>query len=117
MGNPKVLRYFCSEKNLKTDWFGNKNGYDCRPIDNLSVNDQIKYLEGFSWYGGDILLFVRDTSFFNSGNQGVIITDEAIKYISDHSKYKNDDLDSCEVCRWTEIDNVRYNYRFEFYPE
>lgn len=58
----------------------------------------------------DIILFARDTSFWNSRNQGLIITDKGFYCIPD-----NDDTSSRFYFSWKDFDRVRYKELYFYF--
>lgn len=115
MGHPRLLEYFLSNERLYDDWFGNANEYDCKPWSYLSVNDIKKYQEGLDFGKTLIVLFVRDTSTWNDGRKGLVITDDWISIKrSSKDSLDIDDAD-WDLVGWDEIDHVKYNYGFDFY--
>lgn len=83
-------------------WYS-ANGLDC--ISGKDLDDSTKAIlrNNFEIGLDETILFKRDTSFWSSNNQGLVITEEALYCIPD-----NDDLSSRFVLSWKEFDHVRY---------
>ncbi len=113
MANPRILEYFLANKRLH-DWFGNANEFDCKPFASLYSSDIDKYRKGIGFPQNNIVLFVRDTSTWNSGDSGLVITDSLI-IIKTRELPTRAGCDYWESIRWDEIDYVNYHYGFEFY--
>ncbi len=114
MAQPKILEYFLSNERLY-EWFGNANESDCKPWSYLSVNDIKKYQEGLDFGKTLIVLFVRDTSTWNDGRKGVVITDDWISIKRSTKDFLDIDDDDWDLVDWDEIDHVKYNFGFDFY--
>ena len=81
----------------------NNNGYDCCCYPNISseIKNEVRQNYGIGYY--EEILFVRDTSFWNSRNQGLVITNKAVYCIPD-----NDKPDDVITLGWDIIDHVEY---------
>ena len=105
-----IIDFF--KENLST-WY-DEAGYspDCRTYlhhEKKSNRDIPEYRQKFGININEIILFTRDTSPWNSHDEGIVITDIAIYY----KPY--DALDSRRYL-WTVIDKVEYKeYSFYFY--
>lgn len=77
---PNVKSVFSS---ITDDWYGEKNNYDCYY---LQIPDSVKNIirQKFGIGFNEDIIFVRDTSFFNNRDQGLVITDAAIYCIPDN---------------------------------
>lgn len=116
MANPRILEYFFSNNRLYEEWFGNANDSDCKPWSDLSYNDIRKYQEGFDIGKTLILLFVRDTSSWNDGRKGLVITDDFIIIKKSTKDTFDIDDDDWDLISFEDIDSVKYNYGlFSFY--
>ena len=96
---PNVKGVFISKT---SDWFGEKNDIDCcfRQISDSIKND---VRQNFSISFNEIIIFVRDTGFWNNRDQGLVITDEAIYCIPD-----NENPDQKIYLPWNILKNVVY---------
>lgn len=87
-------QYF--KKNL-SNWFNNTRTYDCCTyltyIDHRGDEESSKslklYIKNFAINSREEILFTRDTSFWNSGDQGLVVTDSAIYVIKDNNSPHN----------------------------
>ena len=99
MKNKEIVDVFKSQSN---NWFGEKNEVDCFagniPAD---VKNEVRINFGISF--DEEILFVRDTGFWNSRDQGLIITNEAIYCIPD-----NDNPEQKIYIPWGAIQQVRF---------
>lgn len=87
-----------------SDWFGESNSTDVQLGWNLS--DYVKSIlrQNFRIKREEEIFFMRDTSFWNNQNQGLVITDAGIYTIGD-----NDNPDSTYFfLGWGEFDSVQY---------
>lgn len=84
------------------DWFGERNDIDCCF---WQISDSIKndVRQNFGISFNEDIIFVRDTSFWNNRNQGLVITNEAIYYIPD-----NENPDQKFSLSWNILKNVIY---------
>ena len=128
MINQKVIDLFGEE--FEKDWPGGSNSSDClykKPIPEelkymlktgkidsddyavcesvYNISDEIKseIRNSFNIDINEEIIFIRDTSFFNSRNQGLVITDSAIHCIPD-----NDKPDEEFAVLWSDLDKVEY---------
>jgi hypothetical protein len=83
-------------------WYS-ANGLDCISGKDLDDSTRAILRKNFEIGLEETILFKRDTSFWSSNNQGLVITEKALYCIPD-----NDDLSSRFVLSWKEFDNVRY---------
>ena len=99
MVNKQVIDTF---KQFCSNWFGETNEYDCfyRKIPD-GVKNEVRQNFGINF--NEDIIFVRDTSFWNSKNQGCVITDVAIYVIPD-----NDSPNEKVVLPWNILKNVIY---------
>lgn len=67
-----------------TMWMCEWNNSDCMGMPN--INDKGSFRNNFNVNHDEELLFCRDTSFWNERNQGMVITDAAIRVIPDNEK-------------------------------
>lgn len=85
-------------------WYSNNNnGYDCccRPDISSEIKSDVRRNFGVGY--NEEILFVRDTSFWNDRNQGIVITDKALYCIPDNYKPGRK-----TVLRWDNIEFVEY---------
>lgn len=84
------------------EWFI-PNGGDCCHC--YGYGDQVKsqVKNGYGVSRGETLLFQRDTSFWSSNNQGLVITDHGLHVVPD-----NDDASKSFFLEWSEIEQVTY---------
>lgn len=97
----KLIDKFCHDA---ISWYEN-NGDDCIRINDSNTSDQLRSTIR-SNYGiplDDILLFKRDTSFWSSNDQGLVITNKGIYVVPD-----NDDKSRNFTIQWQEIERVYY---------
>ena len=110
-----LCEYF---KENMSNWFGENEeiGGDCSTyIQHKKMNDVLLPLfrQNFKIPLNEEILFTRDTSFWSSENQGLVLTDQGIYCIAD-----NDNPQDEFVLSWTSIDHVEYKeYCFYFYNE
>ena len=99
MKNPNVYSVF---KNQISNWFGELNDGDCfyRNIPEGVKND---VRQSFGIGFDEEIIFVRDTSFWNNRNQGLVITDVAIYCVPD-----NNSLDEKIYLPWEILKEVVY---------
>ena len=99
MKNKVVIDVFT--RNLSS-WFGEINGYDCFY---LSFQDEKRNTtrNNFNIPYDEDIIFLRDTSFWNDANQGLVITDGGIYCIPN-----NDESDGEFAIYWSDLDNVKY---------
>lgn len=89
--------------NKPLTYFIEPNGYDLFIYPNIPSD--VKHAIRISW-GIDLdeeILYVRDSSFWNDRNQGLIITDCGVICIPD-----NDDMDDRIHILWENVDHVEY---------
>lgn len=128
MINKKVIDLFWEE--FVEDWPGGSNSSDClynKPIpedleymlktckidsddydvfeSDYNISDEIKseIRNSFNIGINEEIIFIRDTSFFNSRNQGLVITDSAIHCIPDNDKPEEE-----FAILWSDLDRVEY---------
>ena len=108
-----VLGYF--NANL-SKWLNeiDENSFDCctfvqhKQANNVALPS---FRSNFGISLDENILFTRDTSFWSSHNQGLVITEKAIYCIPD-----NDNPDEIIIVTWPELDKVSYKeYTFYFY--
>lgn len=99
MKNKEVVNVFRSESG---NWFGEQNETDCFG-DKIPENVRNNVRNNFGISFDEEILFVRDTSFWNSRNQGMVITDEALYCIPD-----NDNPEQMTIIPWSSMHQVRY---------
>lgn len=87
----------------KGKWFGAANGYDCITWRDLTDSDKAIVRENFHIPLEEEIYFLRDTGFWNSKDQGAVITDRGIYVIVD-----NDNPEDEFIIEWTEFDRVVY---------
>ncbi|MCQ2163580.1 MAG: hypothetical protein MJZ04_00215 [Bacteroidales bacterium] len=78
------------------------NGYDCCIL-SIPAGKKNNVRQNFGISHQEEILFFRDTSFWNSENQGLVLTDNALYCIPD-----NDDPESRFVFTWEIIKTVKY---------
>ena len=110
-----VLKYF---RETLSNWFGEieDSSFDCCTYKQHEKGNNVA-LPGFrSAFGIDLnehILFTRDTSFWSSHNQGLVITENALYCIPDNDNPSNE-----IVITWREFDKVSYKeYNFYFYDK
>lgn len=83
-------------------FYGERNGADCLVYD---IPDKIRneVRSSFDISFEEQILFMRDTSFWNSKNQGTLLTDKAIYLIPNNEKPQNK-----TVLPWASFDFVEY---------
>ena len=82
----------------------NNNGYDCcAGVGFIKSDIKNAVRQNFEIGYNEEILLVRDTSFWNDRNQGLVITDKAVYCIPD-----NDKPDEKITFGWGEIDRVEY---------
>ena len=83
-------------------WYGEVNNTDCctEPVPE-DIKSQMRQNFGIDY--GEQILFIRDTSFWNSRDQGLVLTDGGIYCIPD-----NDKPDEKIVLPWSIIHHVEY---------
>lgn len=96
------------------NWLGFANDTDCSTYLNHNRNGNMylpQFRANFKIGTDEEILFTRDTSFWNSHNQGMVITDKAIYVLPN-----NDKPDDISVYSWYDFDNVVYHDdKFYFY--
>lgn len=99
MKNKEIVEVFKKQGN---NWFGEKNESDCFagniPAD---VKNDVRNNFGISF--DEEILFIRDTGFWNSRDQGLVITDDAIYCIPD-----NDNPEQKLFIPWNSMSGVRF---------
>jgi len=98
MKNKEIVDVF---KNRSNNWFGEKNESDCF-AGNIPANVRNDVRNNFGISFDEEILFVRDTGFWNSRDQGLVITDEAIYCIPD-----NDNPEQKTYIPWSSMHQVR----------
>lgn len=73
---------------------------DCRPLPNATISNEARCGFDISSYN-ETILFVRDTSFWNNRDQGLVITDVGVYCIPDNEK-----PDEKLVFNWNDITHV-----------
>ena len=87
------------------------NGSDCISGKDLDDSTKAELRRNFKIGLDETILFKRDTSFWSSNDQGLVITEEALYCIPD-----NEDPSSRFVLYWEEFDRVLYKeLTFYFY--
>lgn len=110
-----IVDYFMAH--LST-WYGETEEFGgdcCTYIQHKKQNDAFipSFRQNFNIPLDEEILFTRDTSFWSSANQGLVLTDQGIYCIVD-----NDNPQDEFVLSWTSIDHVEYKeYCFYFYNE
>ena len=99
MKNKEIVDVF---KNRGNNWFGEKNESDCF-AGNIPANVKNDVRNNFGISFDEEILFVRDTGFWNSRDQGLVITDEAIYCIPD-----NDNPEQKTFIPWSSMSGVRF---------
>ena len=99
MKNKEVVDVFRSRG---SNWFGEQNETDCF-ASKIPANVRNDVRNNFGISFDEEILFVRDTSFWNSRTQGLVITDEALYCIPD-----NDNPDQKIYIPWSSMYQVRY---------
>ena len=99
MKNKEVVDVFRSRSG---NWFGEQNDTDCF-ASKIPANVKNDVRNNFGISFDEEILFVRDTSFWNSRNQGLVITDEALYCIPD-----NDNPEQITYIPWSSMRHVRY---------
>ena len=106
MINEEIITLF-RNKGPKT--WNSELSSDCRVVNadkkdfRADEENAIEYKKHFSEIEDDeVILFTRDTSFWNNSDQGCVITDKKIHVILDNS-----DEDSCFCFNWTDVTSVK----------
>lgn len=105
-----MLQYF--KDNDLCNWFGEVHEWDCCTYQQHRKGNNIylpNYRTNFQIGKDEEILFTRDTSFWSSDNQGLVITDKAIYIISD-----NESTEGRYTIEWGNIQSVEYK-EFFFY--
>lgn len=104
-------------KENMSDWFGETEegfgGDCCTYIQHKKQNDAFipSFRQNFKIPLDEEILFTRDTSFWSTANQGLVLTDQGIYCIND-----NDNPQDEIILSWTSVNNVDYKeYCFYFY--
>ena len=84
------------------DWY-HPNGSDCRHCFDLGDEAIASIKNGYGVSRDEFLLFKRDTSFWSSNNQGLVMTDLGIHVVPD-----NDDDSQSFILEWQAIEAVNY---------
>lgn len=84
------------------DWY-RPNGKDCTHCFDLGDEDVASVKDGYGVSRDEFLLFKRDTSFWSSNNQGLVMTDQGIHVVPDND---NDSLSF--FLEWQAIEDVTY---------
>ena len=113
MVNKDIISYFTRNLNY---WFNKVDKYDCCTLKHHKENHNElipEYRESFGIPLNEDILFTRDSSFWSSHDQGLVITDRAIYCLVDNEK-PNEVFD----ITWTTIDHVVYKeFCFYFFDE
>lgn len=90
------------------------NGYDLYIYPNIPDSAINVFRNHFKLHIDEIILFARDTSFWNNKNQGAIVTDWGITCVPD-----NDSMDEIIQLSWENILHVEYSGQtlYFFYGE
>lgn len=110
-----VLKYF---RETLSNWFGEieDSSFDCCTYKQHEKGNNVALPDFRSAFGIDLnehILFTRDTSFWSSHNQGLVITENALYCIPDNDNPSNE-----IVITWREFDKVSYKeYNFYFYDK
>lgn len=111
MVNSDVVKFF---KNNLSNWFGETNYPDCMTyVNHQQDNNSLlpNFRSNFSVELQEEILFTRDTSFWNSSDQGLVITDDGVYCIPDNEN-KQDGF----FLSWKDINDVSYKeYCFYFF--
>ena len=112
--NLDIVSYFKKEL---YNWFGESEaGGDCSTYiqhENLGNALLPSFRNNFGISIDEEILFTRDTSFWNSSDQGLVITERAIYAIADNEK-----PEEVIVLTWKNIDKVAYKeFNFYFYDK
>ncbi|MBD5427017.1 MAG: hypothetical protein HDR38_05645 [Treponema sp.] len=92
-------------------WFGFGNNIDCVLGRNLSDADKNMLRRNFDIPLDEEIFFMRDTSFWNDKNQGLVMTERGLYVIAD-----NDSPQDEIIIEWKEFDRVVYKeLNFYFY--
>ena len=96
---PDVKKMFLSRT---SNWFGERNTSDC--LYNQIPEIKKKYVRTeFGLSFDEEIIFIRDTSWINIGDQGLVITDNAIYCIPD-----NDNPEDKTIIPWTSMQRAEY---------
>lgn len=87
------------------------NGSDCFVYPNIPENVASNIRGNFLLDFSEQILFVRDTSFFNERNQGLVMTDIGIHFIGDN----NDTTNSSFLWTWDIINHVEYKDQYLYF--
>lgn len=79
------------------------NGGDCCICYGYSDQEKSTVKNGYGVARNETLLFQRDTSFWSSNNQGLVITDQGLHVVPD-----NDDASQSFLLEWQAIEQVSY---------
>ncbi len=105
MKYPEKVEIFKKEfrKNERSSLWIKPNGDDLCYYPHIPEEVKSAVRNNFGIGVDEEILFVRDTSFWHSRNQGLVITDYAIKCIPD-----NDNVKDYILIPWNSIDHVEY---------
>lgn len=95
-----LLEIFKSRKSI---WNNEKNSYDCFVSPQIPEEAKSNVRQNFEIGYNEKILFIRDTSFWNQRNQGLVITDGGIYCIPD-----NDSPQERIVFGWNIVKKVEY---------
>lgn len=98
-------------KNNPKEWIGLNESSDYTiDVDGLDKSKIARYKEEFYVQTNETILFLRDTSFFNNVNQGIVITDQALHLIRD-----NDHPENIQIIRWFDIQSILFDKDSNFF--
>lgn len=80
-----LLSIFNQQKN----WFGYANQYDCIFGNDLKDEGRREIRNNFGVPNDEMILFCRDTSFWDNRNQGSVFTQRGIYVIADNDNPEN----------------------------
>lgn len=103
MNNSKIIAYF---NEYLMEWFGLKTS-DCNTygLNNQAIYEINEFKKNFRIGSDDIILFTRDTSFWNVSNQGLVMTNKGIYRIEDNGHPEKRDF-----IPWVNIIDVTFKY-------
>ena len=85
-----------------SDWFGETNIYDCL-YNQIPEKEKNEARQGFGIGFDEDIIFIRDTGWFNKGDQGLVITDKAIYCIPDNDKPEDE-----TIIPWAAMQGAEY---------
>lgn len=103
MVNKQIYDVFYNTNNAIHSWYGKTEVVDCEVAEMIDTATKNQLRNNYGIPLDEEILFHRDTSFWNSKNQGLVITDVSIYCLPD-----NDDNSSLFYIDWEDISSVEY---------